>query len=106
MSKKSKNQRNAEQQVRQQRVRDEARTRRRPSRDDLARMLLWKIIISADTHRLGRREALDRVRNQLIDGLKLQGFDVRESEEVFEGLVHRYADGLFPFRPKRHLVPH
>lgn len=105
MSKKSKKLRNLEQRVRQQQVRDEARIRRRPSRDDLARMLLWKIIIGADTHRLGRRQALDRVRDQLIDGLERQGFDVRESEDVFEELAHRYADGLFPFRPKRHLMP-
>lgn len=106
MSKKSKKQRNAEQQVRQQRVRDEARARRRPSRDDLARMLLWKIITRADTNKLGRRQALDLVRDVLVDGLELQGFDVRESEEVFEELAHRYADGLFPFRPKRHLMAH
>ena len=105
MAKKSKKQRNLEQQLRQQRVRDEARTRRRPSRDDLARMLLWKIITRADTNKLGRRQALDRVRDVLVDGLELQGFDLRESEEVFEELAHRYADGLFPFRPKRHLMP-
>ncbi|MBV1782223.1 MAG: hypothetical protein KMY49_04110 [Hoeflea sp.] len=37
--------------------------------------------------------------------LELQGFDIRESEDVFEELAARYADGLFPFRPKRHLKP-
>ena len=105
MTKKSKREINAEQRARQQRVRDEARDRRRPSRDDLARMLLWKMIMSAEKHHLGRREALDRLRNEIVDGLELQGFNVRESEEVFEDLAARYADGLFPFRRKRHLKP-
>lgn len=103
MSKKSKREINAEQRARQQRVRDEARDRRRPSRDDLARMLLWKMIMSTEKHKLGRREALDRLRDEIVDGLDRQGFDVRESEDVFEDLAARYADGLFPFRPKRHL---
>jgi len=105
MPTKSKKQRNAEQQARQQRVRDEARLKRRPSRDDLARMLLWQLIMSAEKHRSGRRHALDRMRDKIVDGLELQGFDVRESEEVFDELAKRYADGLFPFRPKRHLKP-
>jgi len=105
MTKKSKREINAEQRARQQRVRDEARDRCRPSRDDLARILLWKMIMSAEKHHLGRREALDRLRNEIVDGLDLQGFDVRESEEVFHELASRYADGLFPFRPKRHLKP-
>lgn len=105
MSKKSQREIKVEQRARQQRVRDEARNRRRPSRDDLARMLLWKMIMSAERHPLGRREALDRLRDEIVDGLELQGFDVQESESVFEELAERYADGLFPFRPKRHLKP-
>jgi len=105
MTNKSEREVNAEQRARQQRVRDEARNRRRPSRDDLARMLLWKMIMSTEKHKLGRREALDRLRDEIVDGLDLQGFDVRESEEVFDELASRYADGLFPFRPKRHLKP-
>lgn len=103
MTKKSKREMNAEQRARQQRVRDEARDRRRPSRDDLARMLLWKMIMSTEKHHLGRRQALDRLRDEVVDGLDLQGFDVRESEDVFEEIAARYADGLFPFRPKPHL---
>jgi hypothetical protein len=105
MSKKSLREIRAEQRARQQRVRDEARNRRRPSRDDLARMLLWKMIMSTEKHHLGQRQALDRLRDEIVDGLELQGFDVRESEDVFEELAGRYADGLFPFRPKRHLKP-
>ncbi|WP_412050351.1 hypothetical protein ACK6D9_01345 [Hoeflea sp. Naph1] len=105
MTKKSKREIAAKQRARQQRVRDEARIRRRPSRDDLARILLWKMIMCAEKHPLGRRRALDRLCDEIVDGLELQGFDVRESEDVFEDLASRYADGMFPFRPKRHLKP-
>ena len=104
MPRKPKRQRNAEQVVRQQRVRDEARTRRRPSRDDLARMLLWQMITAAREQREARR-ALDKLRDAIVDQLERQGFNVFESENVFEELADRYADGLFPFRSKRHLIP-
>lgn len=103
MAKKSKQATVEAQRVRQQRVRDQAHERRRPSRDDLARVLLWQMIMSADKYHLGRREGLDRLRDKIIDGLELQGFDVRESEDVFDDLAKRYANGVFPFRRKRHL---
>jgi hypothetical protein len=96
MSKRSQREINAEQRAGSRECGTRPRNRRRPSRDDLARMLLWKMIMSAGKHRLGRREALDRLRDEIVDGLELQGFDVRESEEVFEELAGRYADGLFP----------
>lgn len=103
MPRKSKKQRNAEQAERQQKVRDEAKELRRPSRDDIARMLLWQMIMSADNHKLGRRVALDRLRDNVVEGLESQGFDDQQSSDVFEELANRYSDGLFPFRPKRHL---
>ncbi len=102
MPRKSKKQRNAEQVVRQQRVRDEAKARRRPSRDDLARVLLWQIITAA-LEQQDPDQALGKVRNSLVDDLERQRFSVRESEEVFHEIADRYSDGLFPFRPKRHL---
>jgi len=102
MPRKSKKQRNVEQLARQQRVRDEARARRRPSRDDLARVLLWQMITAAQG-RADARIALDKLSESIIWELERQGFDVRESEDVFEDLAGRYSDGLFPFRPKRHL---
>ena len=88
--------------MRQQKVRDDAREKRRPSRDDIARMLLWQLIATAQSRRKGRL-ILDRLRDEVVEGLERQGFDVRESETVFEDLIRKYADGLFPFRPKRHL---
>ncbi|CAD7047513.1 hypothetical protein RHAB21_03791 [Pseudorhizobium halotolerans] len=103
MSRKSRKQRNVEQLVRQQRVRDQAREKRRPSRDDVARMLLWLTIHGVQTRRRDVRAVLDRLRDEVVEGLERQRFSVRESEEVFEDLVAKYASGLFPFRPKRHL---
>lgn len=104
MSRKSRKQRNVEQAARQQRVRDEAREKRRPSRDDLARVLLWQIITAAQAHKEPYR-ALGKVRDSIVDDLERQGFNVRECEEVFHELADRYSDGLYPFRPKRHLMP-
>lgn len=95
MSRKSRN-------MGQQRVRDEARERRRPSRDDLARVLLWQMITAAQAHKDSYR-ALGKVRDSIVDDLERQGFNVRECEEVFHELADRYSDGLYPFRPKRHL---
>lgn len=102
MTRKSKKQRNAEQAIRQQSVRDEAKARRRPSRDDLARVLLWQMIVAAQ-RRKDARLALDKLSEAIVCDLERQGFDVRESENVFEALTDRYSDGLFPFRPKWHL---
>ncbi|MCR6499092.1 hypothetical protein MUO32_08620 [Shinella sp. CPCC 101442] len=102
MPRKSKKQRNAEQVARQQRVRDAAKVRRRPSRDDFARVLLWQMITAAQG-REDARLALDKLSEAIVGELERQGFDVRESEDVFEELADRYSDGLFPFRPKWHL---
>lgn len=104
MPRKPKRQRSAEQVVRQQRVRDEAKMRRRPSRDDIARILLWQMITAAQAQKDSYR-ALGKVRDSVVDDLERLGFSVRESEDVFHELADRYSDGLFPFRPKRHLMP-
>lgn len=105
MARKPKKQRNAEQVVRQRRVRSTARTKRRPSRDDIARMFLWQMIVGLQKNRSDARAVLDRMRNEVVEGLERQGFDVRQSEDVFEALVDKYTDGPFPFRPKWHLGP-
>ncbi len=105
MARKPQKQRNAEQVVRQKRVRDSARKKRGPSRDDIARMFLWQMIAGVQNKRTDGRVVLDKLRNEIVEGLEQQGFDVRQSEDVFEALVDKYADGLFPFRPKWHLGP-
>ncbi|MFA7413297.1 MAG: hypothetical protein WC048_02320 [Rhizobium sp.] len=103
MARKPKKERNAEQVVRQKRVRDAARNKRRPSRDDIARMFLWQMIVGVEGKRRDARAVLDKIRDEIVGGLEQQGYDVRESEDVFEALVNKYSDGLNPFRPKRHL---
>lgn len=102
MAGKSRKQRTAEQQVRQQRVRDDAIAKRRPSRDDLARVLLWEMIVAAQ-ERGDAQSAVDKLSSVIVNLLEYQGFDVRESERVFDNLARKYSDGLFPFRVKRHL---
>ena len=104
MPRKPHKQRNAEQLIRQQRVREQTKARRRPTRDDLARVLLWQMITAAQAQKDPDR-ALGKVRDSIVDDLERQGFDVRESENVFHELADRYSDGLYPFRPKRHLAP-
>jgi hypothetical protein len=47
--------------------------------------------------------ALGKVRDVIVELLERQGFNVFESEDVFHELTRSYSDGLFPFRPKRHL---
>jgi hypothetical protein len=96
-------QRAAEQKVRQKKTRDNSREKLRPSRDDIARLLLWQMITGVNANRPDRREVLDRLRNEIVDGLEGQGFNPRESEDVFENLVDKYIKGPPPFRPKRHL---
>ncbi|WPE23494.1 hypothetical protein [Shinella zoogloeoides] len=102
MARKSIRQRNAEQRVRQQKVRDDARERRRPTRDDIARTFLWQMIVTAKKARK-RDEALDKLCGEIVAELVLQGFDARESEAVFEALTEKYEPEVRPFRTKRHL---
>ncbi|MDP3527517.1 MAG: hypothetical protein Q8S27_23320 [Hoeflea sp.] len=103
MARKTRKQRTEEQRVRQAELRKAARIARRPDRDDIARMLLWQMISGIQAKSTGKREMLDKLRNRIVDGLTTQGFDARESEEVFEDLAQRYANGVVPFRRKLHL---
>ena len=102
MPRKPKAQRTAEQRVRQKEVRDNAREARRPSRDDVARMFLWQTIVTT----LKRKDAkvvLEKLRYEIVDALEHQGFNQGQSLDVFDDLVKRYSDGLYPFRRKVHL---
>jgi hypothetical protein len=102
MARKTIRQRNAEQRVRQQKVRDDAREHRRPTRDDIARTLLWQMIVTAKQKRK-RDEILDRLGSEIVAELVLQGFDPRESEAVFDALAEKYEPEVRPFRIKRYL---
>ena len=70
MTRKSRKQRNVEQQVRQQRVRDEGREKRRPSREDVARMLIRLTVRGVQTRRRDVRAVLDRLRDEVVEGLE------------------------------------
>ncbi|MBO6917682.1 MAG: hypothetical protein JJ858_04570 [Rhizobiaceae bacterium] len=105
MAKKSIHQRNEEQRLRQQNIRQCAKELRRPGRDDLARMLLWQMIngLQQNKKTANRQQELDNLCNMIVSGLVKQGFDERQSEDVFDAIVKKYASSLPPFRIKRHL---
>ena len=105
MARKSIYQRNEEQRLRQSHVRKAAKELRRPSRDDLARMLLWQMINGLQHNKkvTNRQQELDNLCNMIVSGLVKQGFDEGQSEEVFDDLAKRYASSMPPFRIKRHL---
>lgn len=74
MARKSIRQRNAEQRVRQQRVRDDAREHRRLTRDDVARALLWQMIVTAK-----QKRKRDKIPERLcIEVTRLHNIDYRE----------------------------
>jgi hypothetical protein len=76
---------------------------RKPSRDDIARTALWLYIRGAWLADKNPRELLDIIRDNIVDQLVAQGFDLRQSEERFEELAQKYKSSLPPFRIKRHL---
>lgn len=105
MVKKSIHQRNEEQRLRQQNIRQCAKELRRPNRDDLARMLLWQMIngLQHNKKTANRQQELDKLCNMIVGGLVRQGFDEGQCEDVFDAIAKKYASSLPPFRIKRHL---
>ncbi len=105
MAKKTIKERTEKQRLRQSQIRKTAKELKRPSRDDLARMLLWQMIngIQQNKKVTNRQQDLDNLCNMIVSGLAKQGFDERQSEEVFDDLAKRYTSNLPPFRIKRHL---
>jgi hypothetical protein len=103
MPRKTLKQRNAEQAIRQLQVRKTAKQKLKPTRDEIARVVLWLMIKSVTREDRKRREAVDSLRNMAVEALEQQGFSPRECETYFEYLVQKYADGSWPFRPKEHL---
>ena len=96
------------QRLRQLSVRKTAKEQKKPSRDDIARMLLWQMITgiqkNKETDKAGKREMLDKMLKRTVNGLESQGFDGQQSEYAFEALVDKYAKGGSPFRRKLHLT--
>lgn len=102
MARKPKEQRKAEQLVRQKALRASQKQKRRPDRDDFARVLLW-LLTSKQMPGCGTDIEIARVRDDLIGHLVDQGFDEREADEVWDTLLFRYGTVDNPFRRKLHL---
>jgi hypothetical protein len=93
--------RRREQRERQQAYRDEMRDLRRPDRDDIARVWLWQSIRMAARAEPKHRDWMQRT---VLEALKAQGFDERQSEIALDELIARYGlANTSPFRRKRHL---
>ena len=97
--------RREEQRKRQAAVREAAKERRRPDRDDFARILLWLTIrkAHAEARKQQSHAALDTLCTILVTNLELQGFDADEAEDVFAMLERKYPSQIGPGRIKRHL---
>lgn len=94
--------RRREQRDRQKAYRDQQRNLKRPSRDDMARVVFWAVLRA---HILTKREdKLDGINDLLVEQLGNQGFDPRQIDLAFEEIVDRYsASSTPPFRRKVHL---
>ena len=102
MVRKSRKKRLEEQRVRQLEHRANAKAEKRAGRDDMARVLLWLKIREAQNQKNPRR-ALDDLSDVIVSELERQGFDVKLAENAFDAIAAKYASGISPFRPKRHL---
>jgi hypothetical protein len=90
------------QRERQQVYRQRIKTERRPSRDDIARVLLHLIITrSAAKDKL---DELEKFSDLIVDRLVEQGFDKRVSYDAFDQLVDRYVKQGWEFRRKTHIT--
>ncbi|SKA31760.1 hypothetical protein [Consotaella salsifontis] len=93
--------RNADQADYQRAYRAAQKERRRPSRDDVARVLLnWIITLLLENK---DHDGLMNFRTGVVLRLVEQGFDRKESQLRFDGLIDKYEDG-WDFRRKPHLM--
>lgn len=93
------------QRERQSEYRKKMKAERRPSRDDLARVLLHAAIMQAWRWKHGKREKMQSwVVDTILTGLIAQGFDPKASAEVIEELIDKYTKGRWEFRRKIHLL--
>ncbi|MEN3794557.1 hypothetical protein [Fulvimarina sp. MAC3] len=90
----------ADQRARQQALRERHRIERKPSRDDVARVLLHWIFsgLTADN----KAAAFGQVYNAVLPRLVEQGFDKAKAGERIEEIYDRYEAG-WTFRGKGHL---
>lgn len=89
------------QRERQQRVRERHKRDRKPSRDDIARILLHTMIMQCYENQ--QMHMLDGLFDVIVDGLKDQGFDQAASYSVIDDLVEKYTKSNWQFFRKFHL---
>lgn len=89
------------QRERQQIIRQKDKAKGKPSRDDIARVLLHMMIMSH--HEANAMDELDEYSDLIVDQLVAQGFDKNASYSVFENLVEKYTKSNWQFRRKLQL---
>ena len=95
------NKRLTEQRARQQVYRKRVKTERRPSRDDIARVLLHLVITRSAAR--DKLDELEKFGDLIIERLVEQGFDRRVSYDAFDQLVEKYVKQGWEFRKKTHI---
>lgn len=102
MAKQSQAERNRKQRDRQREVRARQKAERRPSRDDIARVMLhWFIMGSVSK---GRMRELEQSEDVIVRRLVVQGFESDACYAVFDDLVEKYTGQHWGFRRKPHLL--
>ena len=91
----------AEQRERQQAYRKRIKTERRPSRDDIARVLLHVVITRSAAR--DKLDELEKFGDLIVDRLVEQGFDKRVSYDAFDQLIDKYVKQGWEFRRKPHI---
>lgn len=102
MARDSDEERLRKQRERQQGSRDAALAKKRPDRDDVARIALFWVI--SNMAQKAKKDVLDEFHDRVVKLLKNQGFDEKASNEVLDELIRKYSTGKWPFRRKVHLL--
>jgi hypothetical protein len=85
----------------QRSYRERLKANRVPDRDEIARELLHQAVL--DNLVAGREAELERLMDEVIDGLVARGYDGNGSRRVFSDLIDRYEQG-WTFQRRLHLV--
>ncbi|MBB6262438.1 hypothetical protein FHS77_003012 [Paenochrobactrum gallinarii] len=89
------------QRERQQKVRERHKRDRKPSRDDIARVLLHMFIMRS--YKTNQMHLLEGYCDMIVRRLKAQGFDKDASYVVIDDLIEKYTKSDWQFFRKLHL---
>ena len=87
----------------QRAYREQQKMRRKPTRDDVARLALYLMI--SEGLKDGQERAFANWCETVTTGLVEQGFDRDATRHRLDQLIERYAEG-WDFQLKRHLTPY